>query len=149
MIKYDVNPHPWEPRGNILSLVLHYQKKYPWERSLLELVPEVEIQNGDIQIINVLSSYTSFWLVDLRGSTNQERFEFGLLEQAPTDSVPRGISSGSEEQRQNFTPGFPRMGKPKSQCPFCFPKNLPNIFSFNIFNGNIRIDLFHKTTILV
>ena len=45
--------HPREPRGNILSLAPHYQKKYPWERSLLEIVPKVEIQNGDIQIINV------------------------------------------------------------------------------------------------
>ena len=52
---YHVLDHPREPRGQILSLVPHYQKKYPWERSLLELVPEVEIQNGGIQIINVFA----------------------------------------------------------------------------------------------
>jgi hypothetical protein len=40
--------HPREPRGKILSLVSRYQKKYPWAQSLLELVPEVEIQLNDI-----------------------------------------------------------------------------------------------------
>lgn len=34
--------HPWEPRGKILSLVSHYQKKYPWVQSLLEPDPELK-----------------------------------------------------------------------------------------------------------
>ena len=35
---------PWVPRGKILSLVPHYQKKHSLEWSMLELVPEVKIQ---------------------------------------------------------------------------------------------------------
>ena len=41
------------------------------------------------------------------GSTNKERVEFQLPEQAPTDSVPRGISSGSEERVTEFYPWDP------------------------------------------
>ena len=84
-----------KPRDKILSFVPHYQKKYPWAQ--LELVPEVTVQNGDIPKLMSLTSCTSCWLVDIRGSINQERVEFWLLEQVPTDSVPRGSSSGSEE----------------------------------------------------
>jgi hypothetical protein len=45
MIKLRDQPHPREPRGKILSLVSRNQKKYPWAQSLLELVPEVEINS--------------------------------------------------------------------------------------------------------
>jgi hypothetical protein len=38
---------------------------------------------------------------------DQKRVEFRLPEQVPTDSVPRGISSGSEKRATEFYPWVP------------------------------------------
>jgi hypothetical protein len=43
--------HLRETGGKILSLVSRYQKKYPWARSLFELVLEDKIQYGSLQNI--------------------------------------------------------------------------------------------------
>jgi hypothetical protein len=46
------------------------------------------------------------------GVANQKRVEFWLPEQVPRDSVPSGISSGSEKRATEFCPWVPKDDKP-------------------------------------
>ena len=70
-----------------MLLIPHYQRKIPWERNLVELVPKVKIQSGDIPKINVFV-YLYFMLIGRpQGVDQSKELIFQLPEQAPTDSV--------------------------------------------------------------
>jgi hypothetical protein len=103
--------HPREPRGKILWLISRFQKKYPWAQSLLELVPEVEIQYiAAFKTSNDIISFVYLYFM-LIGRPIRKELNFDFRNKFQQVSVPRGISSGSEKRATEFYPWVPEDGK--------------------------------------